>query len=940
MANQRIKANLIPSCDMINPFIHLAQYDVSDGTGKQVEIELYYGADKYTIPSGSTVTFRGTKRDKTGYSYEITKFTDNVVTVDVKPQMTALSGTHNAELRITNGHTISNTIKFIMDIESSALADDTKVSETQLPTIEKASQAYDLLVSVQDKVEEAKVSAESAIQTKAEIEQLKKDTVEQTKTLTDSAKQEISTTKDATVSEVTQLKTDTISEITSIKDRAVEEVTVIKSDATAEADRATEANTEAKAQAERASSFAANASASADTATSASASASASAQSASNASISASESARNASESASSSAQSATNASQSATNAQESASSASTSADTATSKATEASTSATKAKESETNAKLSETNASNSAKEAKESADSVANIVTDVSQLKEDLSNKITKFYASNQGETHLADSDNGKIQDMMIYGKSEQKQYSGKNLLELSDNQVQIENLKIQINQGIITFSGTVNNESFIMEIDSFTVPSDGTYAISTNSNSNKESPRILITINDSPYSSAFNGATKELNAGDVVRLYIRISSVGSYDGVTIKPMIEKGSKVTSYEPYTGGIPSPSLDYPQEIKSVVNPTVKLLGSNILKIADGEYQDGGVTATVSNGVVKLKGTANRYLDIQLTANDENFFKEGTEIIFSPNNIKGIENLNGAYLDFTNNNTIGFSLSNKNTNTPYIIKKNDTKYSFVLFIRCNKGKTYDLTWMPQVLIGKVITPFKPYTEQTITLPVTLNAIPVKSGGNVTINGQQYVADRVVEKDGVFGIERNIREIHTNTKTMNNSEMYPGWNKVEGISDTIYYNESPIAESHKLFYACNFTKTSIFQNNNKNNILYFIQNNIGYSQSELIAKAIDVDMYIRLQDAIFEPLPVDIQVKLQTLVTNYPVTNISVTSDQLDGYTVFNYPISMANGWNYVKQQLNDNRDYIYDMDLQSAEAYVNSEYAVTLTELEV
>ena len=39
--------------------------------------------------------------------------------------------------------------------------------------------------------------------------------------------------------------------------------------------------------------------------------------------------------------------------------------------------------------------------------------------LKEDLSNKITKFYASNQGETHITDSDNGKIQDMMLYGKS-----------------------------------------------------------------------------------------------------------------------------------------------------------------------------------------------------------------------------------------------------------------------------------------------------------------------------------------------------------------------------------------------------------------------------------------------------------------------------------------------------------------------------------------
>lgn len=82
-------------------------------------------------------------------------------------------------------------------------------------------------------------------------------------------------------------------------------------------------------------------------------------------------------------------------------------------------------------------------------------------------------------------------------------------------------------------------------------------------------------------------------------------------------------------------------------------------------------------------------------------------------------------------------------------------------------------------------------------------------------------------------------------------------------------------------------------------------------------------------------------------LKALATYYPTTNISVNSEQLDGYTVFNYPISMANGWNYVKQQIGDTRDYIYDMDartqdtdLQAAEAYVNSEYAVALTELEV
>lgn len=58
---------------------------------------------------------------------------------------------------------------------------------------------------------------------------------------------------------------------------------------------------------------------------------------------------------------------------------------------------------------------------AQKTIDFENDILRPIGSLKEDLGNKITKFYASNQGETHLADSDNGKIQDMMLYGKSSQ---------------------------------------------------------------------------------------------------------------------------------------------------------------------------------------------------------------------------------------------------------------------------------------------------------------------------------------------------------------------------------------------------------------------------------------------------------------------------------------------------------------------------------------
>ena len=558
---------------------------------------------------------------------------------------------------------------------------------------------------------------------------------------------------------------------------------------------------------------------------------------------------------------------------------------------------AEKAAASAEGAKTSADNAAQSAKSVENASKQIEQNKKDVASLKEDLSNKITKFYASNQGETHLADSDNGKIMDMMLYGRSEQKQYKGINLFPPNTRRGDF--IEVSIPKGTKVFAIT-----------------DGTN---------------------------FNGGNfRFFNADKTENMWFGIekdTTVATYelkiDAKYVQNLLEPGldfSKICLgigsepiYEPYIGGIPSPSPDYPQEIKSVVNPVVKVCGKNLWNPIAGGYisnLNGSITASEKSDIATTDFIKTNGKDITVMARNFSLAIEyafAYRIEFYDAEKKWIKNV---------------VLSDGNKHSINTFNTTDAEY---IRVSAPSG-VYDTI---QIEKGSEATSYEPYTEQSVQLPYTFNAIPVASGGNVTIDGQQYIADRVVEKDGVFGIERNIREIHTNTKTMNNREEYPGWDKVEGISDTIYYNVEPAAEMRRLLYISNFTN-SIFAQNNvlDNNVLYFIKGSIGYSQSELIAKAIDVHMYIRLQDAIFEPLPVDIQAKLRTLVTNYPVTNISVTSDQLDGYTVFNYPISMANGWNYVKQQLNDNRDYIYDMDLQSAEAYVNSEYAVALTELEV
>lgn len=541
-----------------------------------------------------------------------------------------------------------------------------------------------------------------------------------------------------------------------------------------------------------------------------------------------------------------------------------------------------------------------------------AKVVGDkLSKLEEDLSNKITKFYASNQGENHLDDSDDGKIQDMMICGNSNQNQTKGKNLLkypyiaadDMSQGIIFTDN-----KDGSISVSGTATGAAyynFYKNIDGKRLTlASGTYKLVVKGRS-----KCNVVANNGVNSVKNEGTFTITDGHNEIYCYIAVREGVTVDE-TIYPMIQLASSTNeSYEPYTGGKPSPNPDYPQEIKRVVNPVVKVCGKNLLQ-PNLRYND-RVKINIKKGV-------------KLTLICKN------SVVSKGGNLK-FEKANGGIAWF------GFDKGNVKQQ----IMLYDDVVAFYYLFSSEPSESYAL------YIGDENT-YEPYKEQSVQLPYTLNAIPVASGGNVTIGGQQYIADRVVEKDGVFGIERNIREIHTNTKTMNNSEEYPGWNKVEGVSDTVYYNENPTGDSRKLTFISNFTQTSFLQNNKgTNNILYHIKHIIGYSQSELIAKAIDVDMYIRLQDAIFEPLPGDIQAKLRTLVTNYPVTNISVTSDQLDGYTVFNYPISMKNGWDYVKKQLNDNRDYIYDMDAktqdidtQSAEAYVNSEYAVALTELEV
>lgn len=449
------------------------------------------------------------------------------------------------------------------------------------------------------------------------------------------------------------------------------------------------------------------------------------------------------------------------------------------------------------------------AQQIEQNKTNIASLKEETSSLKEDISNKITKFYASNQGETHITDSDNGKTQDMMIYGRSSQSTTTGKNLLKypyitadgMSQGIIFTDN-----KDGSISVSGTATGVTYYnlySNIDGKRLTlASGTYKLVVKGRSK------CNVIASNSISTATNEGTFTITDGhNEIYCYITVQEGLTVDE-TIYPMIQLASITDeSYEPYTGGISSPSPDYPQEIKSVVNPTVKVTNEDGLKV-----------------------------------------------------------------------------------------------------------------------------------QSVTLNnITLNAVAVSSGGNVTINGQQYVADYVdIEKGKLYRKVKRLNLKDTDPTKITHGFHSNGNGYLATRIGNVNKEHRPISNRYK---GSEWTdKNGYTYIPNSENIVFVDDR---FTDKQTAIKLIQ-DTYViyTLSSQTEEDLSLEQIKSLKSLSTYYPTTNISVNSEQLDGYTVFNYPISMANGWNYVKKQLNDNRDYIYDMDIQSAEAYVNSEYAVALTELEV
>ena len=481
-------------------------------------------------------------------------------------------------------------------------------------------------------------------------------------------------------------------------------------------------------------------------------------------------------------------------------------------------------------------------------------------------------------GETlNVTDSSDLKPKRLKVFGKSEQLKTTGAQLFDANK-------LESKQSDGItITNNGdgsfTINGTSTGYPGTSYnTALENGMYYISTKDEVDvKNIFRVRIRKNDSYEDKGVGTSFKIDGTEDQVQIYIQADTGLTFNNVVIYPMLNAGSTALPWEPYTGRKPSPSPEYPQEIKipgSDGSLEVRVFGVQLITKTYTSATINGITYTVNDdGSVTANGkaTSNSFFLLSMLPKVNDVFlsggkSESISIVYTNMVNKGYKDVgNGIYIpnqfDYEKypNSRIQIQITEGTTVTNEIIR-------------------------PMLNAGSTALPWEPCKLQPLTLsiPNGLPGIPVDSGGNYTDeSGQQWICDEVDFERGKY-IQRVIQKENL-TFTKN------GDYTVEG-SELYFCSVPEFSKTGNVFYIGTGMSTHMRYTNtvlDKNEVGFYI----GYGGIWARIKDVgDLDTFNeKLQDAVFyftytnmSPIEIDLteeQLKsYRSLYTNYSTTNV--------------------------------------------------------------
>lgn len=184
---------------------------------------------------------------------------------------------------------------------------------------------------------------------------------------------------------------------------------------------------------------------------------------------------------------------------------------------------------------------------------------------------------ATSGTEITIKDSADGmRLQKFNVYGKSWQETTTGANLFNLTKNSETIKGITFDVrNNGTMHVSGTNNESSALyVTLGGFNVTKEQKVIFSGFYSDENSDIETYVQVGDSVVLGKINAYKSEgyvwtSTVTGIVNVRFKVRANVTVDIEFDKMMINIGDTVLPYEPYTGGKPSPSPEYPQEIESV-----------------------------------------------------------------------------------------------------------------------------------------------------------------------------------------------------------------------------------------------------------------------------------------------------------------------------------------------------------------------------------
>lgn len=411
---------------------------------------------------------------------------------------------------------------------------------------------------------------------------------------------------------------------------------------------------------------------------------------------------------------------------------------------------------------------------------------TDIAGLAEGMTDLAPAIHNTASGSVITADdaAEGRPFWGIRVFGRTEQVRTTGKNLLDLDRyfalGYDKYYNTIANLKNGTITVTNQNDGNGQISLKRFSELKIEAPFTLSAKVNKGNCYLQVIEVTNEGQHAMIYNvtNTTKSVRVSrkdNIVDYFMRLSTnVGNSEFEVSDIQIESGETVTPYEPYTGGKPSPSPEYPQGIVSAGEGgsiTVEVGGKNLLtgRLYFTNYSNDIPHVRNEDEVALPYAPSNETHGIGYVVP----CKPGVQYTFSVTNpnknwwlgIAEYENFEQAKSIL---NKIGYQYGSEKSSIKYTAVGNGVLVCAIAG-KWTDGKTtiHECTEseLLQLEIGSEATTYEPpRIPQSLTLatPNGLPGVSVSKDGNYTdADGQQWVCDEIDLERGKY-VQRVVIE----------------------------------------------------------------------------------------------------------------------------------------------------------------------------------